>query len=91
MAPSILRLGTQCFGIYDDLNTTFLTSGLDELSLDRFNDTDTEYPELIINNFEFDSKSGVQTLNVSGVATDNEEIEYVYFTFHNNEYFFNLY
>ena len=37
-------------GIYDNLHTYFLTSNLDELSLDRFNDSDTEYPEFTINN-----------------------------------------
>ena len=73
--------------MHDELNIIFLTSGLDDLSLDRINNTDTEYPELIINNFEFDSKSGVQTLNVSGVAIDNQAIEYVYFNFENNSTF----
>ena len=51
-------------GLYDNLHTYFLTSNLDELSLDRFNDSDTEYPEFTINNVEHASKSGIHTLNV---------------------------
>ena len=68
-------------GFHDNLNTYFLTSRLDELSFNRFENSDTEYPELIINQVEHASKSGIHTLEVSGTAIDNEEIEYVYFDF----------